>query len=43
MKLGEIARLTIPGELGYGAGGFSAWGYPLAYTCACMCVCVVYI
>ena len=29
MKQGEIARLTIPGELGYGAGGFPAWGYPL--------------
>ena len=28
MKLGEIAKLTIPGHLGYGAGGFPAWGYP---------------
>ena len=34
MKQGEIARLTIPGELGYGAGGFPAWGYPLL----CMCL-----
>ncbi|XP_065889357.1 uncharacterized protein [Dysidea avara] len=28
MKLGEIAKLTIPGALGYGAGGFPAWGIP---------------
>lgn len=47
MKQGEIARLTIPGELGYGAGGFPAWGYPLVnhtmctyvYLCARMCMC----
>ena len=28
MKLGETAKLTISGHLGYGAGGFPAWGYP---------------
>mmetsp|Transcript_22415 Transcript_22415/g.37972 ORF Transcript_22415/g.37972 Transcript_22415/m.37972 type:complete len:114 (-) Transcript_22415:29-370(-) len=26
MKLGEKAELTIPGEFGYGAKGFPAWG-----------------
>lgn len=52
MKLGEIAKLTIPGKLGYGAGGFTAWGYPLltvqyiqdfegVFACVVwMCVCV---
>ena len=46
MKLGEIAKLTIPGELGYGAGGFPAWGYPLLTVCLVnsyrylWCVCV---
>lgn len=44
MKLGEIAKLTIPGELGYGAGGFPAWGYPSVYNLYVQCnsnVCVV--
>jgi len=31
MKLGEIAKLIIPGHLGYGAAGFPAWGYPFCY------------
>jgi peptidylprolyl isomerase len=26
MKIGETAELTIPGQHGYGAGGFPAWG-----------------
>jgi peptidylprolyl isomerase len=26
MKIGETAELTIPGQYGYGAGGFPAWG-----------------
>ena len=28
MQKGEIAKLTIPSEKGYGSGGFSAWEYP---------------
>ncbi len=28
MQLGEVAKLTIPGDEGYGGGGFPAWGYP---------------
>jgi len=41
MKLGEIAKLTIPGELGYGAGGFPSWGYPLVKLCS-VCMYVYY-
>lgn len=26
MKIGEIRKLEIPGDEGYGAGGFPAWG-----------------
>ena len=41
MKQGEVAKLTIPGELGYGAGGFPAWGYPfnncMVYVCLSVC------
>lgn len=33
MCQGEIARLTIPSEKGYGKRGFPAWGYPfMLYT-----------
>lgn len=28
MQKGEVAKLTIPSEKGYGSTGFSAWGYP---------------
>jgi len=28
MSQGEIAKLTIPADKGYGKGGFPAWGYP---------------
>ena len=38
MKLGEIAKLTIPGALGYGAGGFPAWGYPFMYMLYNLCI-----
>ena len=28
MSKGEIAKLTIRGDKGYGPQGFPAWGYP---------------
>ena len=28
MKKGEISKITIAGNKGYGAQGFPAWGYP---------------
>jgi len=28
MKLGEVRKLDIPAEEGYGAGGFPQWGIP---------------
>jgi len=31
MCQGEIAKLTIPAEKGYGTNGFPAWGYPLRH------------
>ena len=31
MCLGEIAKLTIPAEKGYGNSGFPAWGYPFRH------------
>ena len=40
MKLGEIAKLTIPEDLGYGAAGFPAWGYPLSIVWCMYCVCI---
>ena len=31
MSEGEIAKLTIPSHKGYGASGFSSWGYPFNF------------
>lgn len=31
MCQGEIAKLTIPAQKGYGTSGFPAWGYPLRH------------
>jgi hypothetical protein len=28
MQVGEVRKLDIPAEEGYGAGGFPAWGIP---------------
>ena len=28
MSLGEVRKLKIPADEGYGAGGFPAWGIP---------------
>ena len=28
MAIGEVRRLDIPADEGYGAGGFQAWGIP---------------
>ena len=28
MKMGEVRKLRIPADEGYGAGGFPAWGIP---------------
>ncbi|CAH3016684.1 unnamed protein product [Porites evermanni] len=28
MQQGEVAKLTIPSEKGYGSSGFPAWRYP---------------
>jgi len=40
MALGETRELDIPGEEGYGAGGFPAWGIPpngrLRFTIECL-------
>jgi len=32
MKLGEVRKLNIPADEGYGAGGFPAWGIPAGGT-----------
>ena len=40
MKIGEVRELIIPGDEGYGAGGFPAWGIPpngtLYFTLECL-------
>ena len=32
MKIGEVRKLSIPADEGYGAGGFPAWGIPAGAT-----------
>ena len=32
MKLGEVRKLRIPADEGYGASGFPAWGIPAGGT-----------
>ena len=32
MQIGEVRKLRIPADEGYGAGGFPAWGIPAGAT-----------
>ena len=34
MQIGEVRKLRIPADEGYGAGGFPAWGIPRAAPCS---------
>ncbi len=42
MQLGEQRKLEIPGDEGYGARGFPAWGIPpggtLQFTLECLSI-----